>query len=206
MQSFSSLNKKKILFIFMMISAILIALIVLLLFIVWLVNDNFSGIKGTCIIILMAGIPMPAILVVIGYVAWCFERSLRIKALRNAPFNKLYEIGFRAAYINANTRWLFTEETLETFIHGYRVQFNVERGAPKQVEFLVFVQHVELGKEKFNLLESTYKKENIFFDFDGLIKKYDLRKTSNLTIGQLEKELILFVEVVKAEGFGPLMQ
>lgn len=205
MQSFGSLNRKKIPFIFGMISSILIGFFLLLLLIVWLVNGDFPGIEGMCIIILVAGIPMPVFLLFVGFVGWYLERWIRIKALKKAPFDKLNEIGFVPKFIGADTAFSFTEEMLEASINGYRVQFNVNRDTPKKVEFIVFVEAAELSKERYNRLKSMFKKENVFFDFYGLIKKYDLRKISNLTIDQVEKELIQVIEVLKAEGFEPRM-
>lgn len=203
MQSFSTLNKKKIPFMFAMIAAIFITFILLVLLIVWLVNDDFPGIEGLIIIVLATGISMPAFLLVIGYIGWYLDRRVRIKILKKAPFDQLHEIGFVATYIGSDTNYAFTEETLGATILGYYIQFNIERGAPRKVEFIAFVYHTELEKKNFNQLESKFKKEDVFFDFDGLIKKYDLRKRSDLTIEQLEKDLILFVEELKAEGFKP---
>ena len=169
----------------------------------WLIDGDFPEVEEVFIIVLMAGIGFAVFILALSCFTWYLDRNLRIKALKKSPFNQLYEIGFRAAYIHADTKWLFTEETLEATILGYNIQFNVNRDTPKKVEFTVFVQDAELDKKKYDRLESTFKKENVFFDFDGLVKKYDLRKGSDLTIAQLEKELIFLVEKLKLEGFNP---
>jgi hypothetical protein len=55
-------------------------------------------------------------------------------------------------------------------------------------------------------LEAKFKHQEIYFDFDGLIKQYNIKKTMNLTIGQVKTELSQFVQTLKEEGFEPYVK
>ena len=169
----------------------------------WLIDNDFPEVEEVFIIVLMVGIGFAVFILALSCFTWHLDRNVRIRALKKSPFNQLHEIGFRAAYIHSDTKWFFTEEMLEATILGYNIQFNVNRDTPKIVEFTVFVQDAELNKKKYDRLKSTFKNENVFFDFYGLVKKYDLRKGSDLTLIQLEKKLTFLAEKLKSEGFEP---
>ncbi len=53
------------------------------------------------------------------------------------------------------------------------------------------------------VLKEKFKLDDIYFDFDRLIKKYDIKKNKNLTIAQVESDLRQFVQILKLEEFEP---
>lgn len=57
---------------------------------------------------------------------------------------------------------------------------------------------------KIKILEEKFKRQDIYFVYDGLIKVYDIKKTRNLTIEQLRIDLIAFVQALKSEELEPV--
>lgn len=202
-KNFGDLNRKKLPVIFTVISAIFLFFVLSIILITGFMNNDFPEVEGFFYIILGFGVGIPLFLIMLGYLSWHYNRWVRQKMMRKSPYNKLSQIGFTTSYIDAGSKFFFTEDTLETNINGYRIQFNVNNGTPKTAEFTAFVQHSALDKEKYGKLEQEFKKEEIYFDFDGLIKKYNSKKSSTLTAEQLEASLSNFIKKLQEEGFTP---
>lgn len=202
MKSFIALNKHKLFFLFLVVAAIFITFFLFVISLTFLINDDYPELEGFIVIILTAGLVIPMFIMGIGYLGWLYNSYLRKQLLSLKSFDQLNKIGFTISYRNLNNKWAFTEETLKTELSGYQIELDTNGNAPKIIEFKVFVKpdtwdnHIEGLKRKF-------KKEELDIDFDGIIRKYDVKKLKHLTIEQLKLELIEFVEAIRVEGFQP---
>jgi hypothetical protein len=154
-------------------------------------------------VLIGASIVFPIFIIGLAYIEWLSKRRIRNKAFSHCPFDELDKIGFTVSYLNEQTKWYFTEETKEVSINNYLIQCDVRRESPNTIEFKAFVKHAAIEKETFKKLEAKFKSEEIYFDLGGLVKKYNIKKSSNLTIEQVKKDLTQFVQTLKREEFEP---
>lgn len=201
MTSFLNINRHKLTFAFKATSGIFTLIIFTIIIIIGLTKNNYPNLDLLIIVILSASIGFPIFILGLAYIEWLSKRRVRKKALEYCPFDQLDKIGFTVSYLHEKTKWYFTEVTKEIKINGYRIQVDTKRESPKTLEFKVFVQSPEIDEEAFKRLETKLKQDDIYFDFDGPVKKYNLKRPINLTAEQLKTDLTKFVEILKNEKF-----
>ena len=179
-------------------------IIVLVIFtILGLTKNEYPDLLLFLSVLVGASIVFPIFIIGLAYIEWLSKRRVRNKVFRQRPFDELDKIGFTVSYINDKTKWYFTEETKEVSINNYLIQCDIRRESPNTIEFKAFVKHTEIEKERFKSLNEMFKQEEIYFDFGGLVKKYNIKKTMNLTIEEVKTDLTQFVQTLKREKFEP---
>jgi hypothetical protein len=203
MVSFLDINKHKMLFVLKYLS-LGASVFVLTIFVVnGLAKNEYPDLEIFLIVLISASIVLPLLFIGFFSLGWLYKRSIRNKMCKKRPFDELDKIGFKVSYLNENKKWVFTEEIKEIVIDNYRIQCDVNRDSSSIIEFKAFVQHKGLDKERFERVKKRFKEAEIYFDFDGLIKKYNIKKITSLTIEQLNTELLQFVQTLKSEEFEP---
>jgi hypothetical protein len=206
MTKFLDINRHKISFAFKAISLTLTIIVLVVFSIIGLTKNEYPNMLLLVKVLIGTSIVFPIFIIGVAYIEWLSKRQIRNKAFRQRPFDELDKIGFTVSYLYNKSKWYFTEETKELSINNYLIQCDIRRESPNIIEFKTFVKHEEIDQERFKILEAKFKHQEIYFDFDGLIKQYNIKKTMNLTIGQVKTELSQFVQTLKEEGFEPYVK
>lgn len=203
MKSFLDINRQKLLF-GLKATSLTFTIIVLVIFtILGLTNNEYPNLLLFVSVLVVASIAFPIFIIGLAYIEWLSKRRIRNKAYNQQPFDELDKIGFTVSYLNDQSKWYFTEETKEISINNYLIQCDIRRESPNTIEFKAFVKHSTIEKERFKTLEAKFKSEEIYFDFGGLVKKYNIKEVKNLTIEQVKTDLTQFVQTLKREEFEP---
>lgn len=203
MRNFTDINRHKILFA-LKVSSITFTIIVLVVFaIIGLTKNEYPDLLLFIKVLAGASIVFPIFLVGLAYLDWYSKTQVRNKAFKQKPFNELDKIGFTVSYLYEKTKWYFTEETKELSINNYLIQCDVRRETPNTIEFKAYIKYKEIEEERMKTLVAKFKQQEIYFDFDGLVKKYNIKKAMNLTIEQIKSELTQFVQALEREKFEP---
>jgi len=177
--------------------------IVLILFIIGYFNGQIPDIILLTTVLLAAGLGFPTFIIAIAYIEWISKRRVRKRAFSKPPFDQLDKIGFLKSFINKKTKWYFTEETKEAIINNFKIKCDITREDSKTIQFKALVNHRQIDKADIKQLERQFKRQDIMFDFEGLIKMYDIKRPTIVSAQQLESDLIKFTELLKKEGFEP---
>lgn len=202
MNEFLKLNKHKLPFAFISTSLAFLAIALVFLAIAYF-NNQFPDLSLLIIILLVAGIGFPVFIIMVAYLEWLSKRRLRIKAFSVKPFDQLDKIGFTKSFINEKNKLYFTEETKEGIFNDFRIICDVTRKNPKTIQFKALIKHKQIEEDDLKKLENQLKTQNIVFDFDGIIKMYNLKRLTIHSIIQLESDLVKFTELLKKQNFEP---
>ena len=203
MTNFLEINKHKLPFAIKAISLIL-TIIVFSIYIMLVVSGiKYPDLTTLIFVLLGTSIVFPVFIIGAAYLEWRHKRKIRNKAFKQPPFKDLAKIGFTNSYLNKNSKWKFTEEIKEVTIDNYLITCDIKRDTPNTILFKALIKHCVIEKERFKTLETKFKQDDIYFDFNGLIKKYNVKKSMNLTIEQVEYDLKQFVMILKREEFEP---
>lgn len=202
MKPFLALNKHKLPFAYGVISLIFVVLVLLVFLGAAVIGNASIGIDDVPLIIsvfLSAGIGMPVFILFAAYIEWLQNRYFRKRAFQRPPFNQLHTIGFKSALLHMENKWLFTEETLATIIHGFSIRCTVEKNKPNQLCF----QASAATLVPFAKWAPVLKKHGIVLDFEGPMLCYNSKKPSVKTIESLQKNLEKMTEILLQQGFTP---
>ncbi len=203
MTNFLEINRNKLRFALKAISLTFTLIVLIIFTILGVTKNEFPDWVLFVSILISSSIGLPIFVIGLAYIDWHSKIRIRNKAYNQQPFDELDQIGFTISYLNDKTKWYFTEEFKEIVINGYRIQCDARKESPNTIEFKAFVKHTKIEKEKFKTLDEKLRQEEIYFDFGGLIKKYNIKKKMNLTIEQLKIDLTQFVEILQHEEFEP---
>lgn len=203
MTNFLQINRQKLPFALKATSLTFTIIVLVIFTILGLTKNEYPDLLLFVSVLIGASIVFPIFIIGLAYIEWLSKRRIRNKAFSQRPFDELDKIGFTVSYLNEQTKWYFTEETKEVSINNYLIQCDIRRESPNTIEFKAFVKHVAIEKEKFKKLEAKFKSEEIYFDFGGLVKNYNIKKSRNLTIEQVKNDLTQFVQTLKREEFEP---
>lgn len=204
MTKFLELNNHKLKFAFLFISITFTSIVVMAI-LASIFNGNGPIDRLIVVTVLLtASIGFPSFIVGLVCLIWFNKARNRHRAFQKDPFDKLDRLGFKTVLTYEKTKWYFTEEIKEAEIHGYRVHCDVQRETPKKIDFIAHVIPINMTREIFKKLEKEFKNEDIYFDFDGCLRKiYSLKNTTGLTIENLNDDLKNFVELLRSKGFEP---
>lgn len=202
MDRFLKLNKHKLRFAFFATSITFLTIVIIILAIGYF-NEQFPDIVLLTIVLLGAGIGFPLFIITLAYLEWLSKRRVRKRAFSKPPFDRLDKIGFSKSFINEKTKWFFTEESKEVVINDFKIKCDITRNNSKTIQFKALVNHRQIDKDEFKHLERHFKNQDIIFDFEGLIKMYDIKRPTIVSAQQLESDLIKFTELLKKENFEP---
>ena len=202
MDGFLKLNRHKLRFAFIATSLIFLSLALIFLEIGYY-NEQLPDIILLTTILLVAGIGFPIFIISIAYLEWLSKRRVRKRAFSKPPFNQLDKIGFSLSLINEKTKWFFTEESKESVINDFKIKCDITRENSKTIQFKALVNYRQIDKDEFKHLEQHFKNHGIIFDFEGLVKMYDMKKPTIHSAQQLKSDLIKFTELLKKENFKP---
>ena len=202
MDGFLKLNRHKLRFAFIATSLIFLSLALIFL-VIGYYNEQLPDIILLTTILLVAGIGFPIFIISIAYLEWLSKRRVRKRAFSKPPFNQLDKIGFSLSLINEKTKWFFTEESKESVINDFKIKCDITRENSKTIQFKALVNYRQIDKDEFKHLEQHFKNHGIIFDFEGLVKMYDMKKPTIHSAQQLKSDLIKFTELLKKENFKP---
>lgn len=134
MDSFLELNRTKLKFAFFATSLSLLTLACIFLAIGYSTNHSPST-ELEYIILIFAGVVFPVFLLFLAYLGWLYKHSVKRKQFSKTPFDQLENIGFYKSYINAENKWLFTEEVREAKFNGFTVLCDVSKQNSRVIEF-----------------------------------------------------------------------
>jgi len=201
MTNFLQINRHKLLFA-LKATSLIFAIIVLVIFtILGIIKNELPNLLLFVSALIGSSIVLPICIIGLAYIEWLSKSRIRNKAFSQNPFNEMDKIGFTVSYINEHSKWYFTEETKEISINNYLIQCDIRRESPNTIEFKAFVKHKEIEKDRYITLAAKFKKEDIYFDFEGMVKKYNIIKSKNLTIQQVKFDLTQFVQTLNREEF-----
>lgn len=203
MTTFLQINKHKLPFAIKVISLIF-TIIVFGIYIMLVVSGKeYPDLITLICVLLGTSIIFPISIIGVAFLEWRNKRKIRNRAYSIPPFNELNKIGFTNSYLNKNSKWNFTEENKEITIDNYLITCDIKRDSPNTILFKTFIKNCVIEKERFKTLETKFKQNDIYFDLNGLIKKYNIKKNMDLTIEQVEDDLNQFVIILKQENFEP---
>jgi hypothetical protein len=203
MTDFLQINRQKLQFALKATSLTFTIIVLVIFTILGLTKNEYPDLLLFVSVLIGASIVFPIFIIGLAYIEWLSKRRIRNKSFSQRPFDELDKIGFTVSYLNEQTKWYFTEEAKEVSINNYLIQCDIRRESPNTIEFKAFVKHLVIEKEKFKKLEAKFKSEEIYFDFGGLVKKYNIKKSRNLTIEHVKNDLTQFVQTLKREEFEP---
>lgn len=166
-------------------------------------KGQFPDIILIITILLSAGIGIPFFIITLAYLDWLSKQKVRKRAFSKAPFDRLDKIGFSKSFINEKTKWFFTEETKEAYINEFKIKCDITRENSKIIQFKALVTQRLIDEDELKHLERSFKNQGIIFDYDGLVKIYDIKRPIATSIQQLKSDLIKFTELLKRKGFEP---
>lgn len=202
MDGFLKLNRHKLQFAFTATSITFLTIVIIFLTIGYF-KEQFPDMALLATVLLGGGIAFPLFIIAIAYLEWLSKRKVRKRAFLRPPFDQLDKIGFSKSFINAHTKWYFTEETKEGVINGFKIECNITRENSTTIQFKALTKPRPIEKKEFKELQDRFKRNDIAFDWDGLIKMYDIRRPAVQTIQQLKYDLVQFTNTLSQEKFEP---
>lgn len=202
MDTFLTLNKKKLRFAFTTCSLSLLVLAFISLAIAFF-TGNFPDAKLLFVILFAAGIGLPLFIILLAYLGWQHKQVSRKKTFSKNPFDQIESIGFYKAYTNQASRWFFTEEIKEGKLNGFTFIADVNREASHIIEIEALTEWQKIDKSEYDYLSKKFKQFNIEFGIGSLIKQYDTKRLNFHTIQELKADLIHFTQTLKQENFEP---
>jgi len=199
MDSFLENNKQKLGFAFKTTSVIFLTIIFIILIIGYFKNQ-LPDIWLFLTIIFFAGLLFPIFIIGLAFINWIHITRIRKRIYGLSPFDKLSEIGFSKSFINSENKWYFTEEIKSGQIHEFEILCDA---IPRVILFTALVDSKKLDRIQFRTLRKRLKQHDIFFNFEGITKQYQIKHVKGWSIEELKKDLFLFTEILKQENFKP---
>ncbi len=204
MNTFFTLNKKKLLYIYIATASIFLTTAFLFLIIgYYFKNAGLPEFKIFAAIILGTGVAVPLFIIGMAYIEWFFKMKIRANAFQEFPFNKLDQIGFSKDFLNTDTKWYFTEEVRAGEVNGFRIICDVQNHSTKTAKFKAFTKIKHLPNEDFIRIKNRFNDDDIAFDFDGIVKIYSVNNQPLMSIEELKTDLEKFTLLLKSENFEP---
>jgi hypothetical protein len=204
MRPFLQLNRQKLAFAFRTTALIFLTLPVAA-FLLAALNGYKADAELVIIVLLCAGIPFPAFILLISYLAWYQKREVRRKAFSIPPYSLIHEIGFRDALLNESSRWSFTEVIKQGRMNGFYLLADVQHDRTRFIEIRALVAWKQLGKEEFKQLQDLFKTHGVEFDMASFVKRYDTKRPPVHSIQELKQDLEQFTALLQQNGFRPEM-
>ncbi len=125
------------------------------------------------------------------------------KVYSTSPFNKLENIGFKEKTIHKENRWRFTDKITFKKINDYEIVVDIDPKKYAVIKFFVKCQFKKRSKDELKEIQKKIKEYNINFDYNGMSKKYNVRKMTVISISQSDQELHEFVSLLKSLHIEP---
>lgn len=201
MNTFLQLNTHKLYPMFVRISLIFLAAVLIPLSITYMTgtvpNEQFI-----LYVILVACIGFPGLIIFFGFLIWQLNHKARQKAYSKKPFDQIEEIGFFKTQIGDTSKLSLIDEIKEGSINGFTLRMDIskEKG-PRFIEFDIPVEWKKLDKGEFNRIAEEFKQYNGELRIGSITKRYDTKQHSLQTILDLKQDLELFTKLLRQEGF-----
>jgi hypothetical protein len=205
MYRFLQLNRHKLKFAFKATSFLFVALVSIAFTLVF-INGQVPDLTLLITVFLFAGVVFPLFTLFISYLAWYYKQWAKSKVFSKAPFDQLHELGFSDKLQAEKTKWAFTEEVKGGKINGFDVIADVLYDKRHMIEVRVYPAWKRLDRDEYKSLTRELKAQDIEFDIGCLVKQYNTKRLSMLTIDDLKRDLEELTELLKRNGFEPQTQ
>ncbi len=205
MHQFLNLNRHKLAFAFKATSLTFLTLWSAV-FIIAYINGQKVDVDLIILVVFLFGVALPCFIIFISYLAWYYKEWTKRKAFSKSPFNQIHELGFSNLLVNEKSKWFFSEEIKAGKVNGFNVIADTLYDKGHIIEVQALPASRQMDKNEYKRLKKEFKAHDIDFDIGSLVKKYNTRHLSVITISDLERDLKEFTGLLKQNGFEPQLQ
>ncbi len=205
MKNFFKYNSEKLKFAFKICSLIFSILAVIFLIIISINIGKIPEFKFIIYTMLGATLIIPIFILLIAIVEWNSNNRYRRKSFKNKPLDQIGRIGFNHSFLlNEKTKFYFTQETKGAIINGFKILINATKEEKDTIEFKALIKDIKFfNREDLINMEAKLRRQNLIFNTDEIIKKYNSKSIELKSINQIESDLIKFTEYLNIENFKP---
>ena len=210
MKIFFQLNKHKLAPLFTRLSIVFTTLVVVVFTIAFSQDATPAGTLLITILV-FAGIIFPVFIMFLGVIAWQVEQSRMQKIFNRQPLIQFEILGFQKTLLNQDYKWNFTEEAVKGFVNNIYIRWQLNKNediyffAPKIIELKALVAPAtKIPRSVHRPLLSVWKQQNIFPDWTGIIRRFELKDVAALSPGQLRIKILRSISVLKTADFVPV--
>ena len=205
MKNFFKYNSEKLKFAFKISSLTFSILAVIFLIIVYINIGKVPEFKFIIYTMLGATLIIPTFIILVAIVEWYSNTRYRRNCFKDKPLDQIERIGFNHLFLlDEKNKFFFTQETKGAIINGFNIFINTTRQDKKNIEFKILIKNIEFDtREDLNNMEVKLQRQDLIFDSDIIIKRYNLKAIKLKSINQIESELIKFTEYLTIENFKP---
>lgn len=88
-------------------------------------------------------------------------------------------------------------------MNGFTLIMNISSEKNHVIEVEIPTEWKKLDKNEYNRLSEKFKQHDVEFRVGSLVKQYDTKRTALHTGSDLKKDLELFTDLLRQEGFEP---
>ena len=178
---------------------------VIFLIIVYINVGKVPEFKFIAFTMLGATLIIPIFIILMAIVKWNSNNRYRRNSFKKKPLDQIGRIGFNHSFLlNQKTKFYFTQETKGAIINGFKILINTTKENKDIIEFKALIKDINFfNREDLNDMEVKLRRQNLIFNTDEIIKRYNSKSIELKSINQIESDLIKFTEYLNIENFKP---